>query len=143
MSSWILDMDKADIDYEAERDRRDIERVEEIRRITNGMVFVLKKRQFDYVAEVSVLAVKSVNTQLNTLVRAMYERNFYSNQWEMDYGIDKGEIQIYEDNDGKLIATLPIINIKELHFTMDKLNTIEDILLNYIRELESNGIEYE
>ena len=128
-------MDKADIDYEAERDRRDMERVEEIRRITNGMVFVLKKRQFDYVAEVTVLAVKSVTTQLSTLVRAMYERNFYSNQWEMDYGIDKGEIQVYDDNDGKLIVTLPIINIKELHFTMDKLSTIEDILLDHIKRI--------
>lgn len=135
MSSWILDMDKADIDYEAERDRRDMERVEEIRRITDGMIFVLTKRQFDYVAEVSVLAVKSVTTQLNTLVRAMYERNFYSNQWEMDYEIDKCEIQVYDDNDGKLIDTLPIISIKELHFTMDKLSTIEDILLDYIKRV--------
>lgn len=135
MSSWILDMDKADIDYEAERDRRDMERAEEIRRITNDMIFVLKKRQFDYVAEVSVLAVKSVTTQLNTLVRAMYERNFYSNQWEMDYGIDKGEIQVYDDNDGKLIDTLPIISIKEVRFTMDKLSTIEDILLDYIKRV--------
>ena len=142
MSSWILDMDKADIDYEAERDRRDMERVEEIRRITNGMVFVLKQR-IDLISDVSALVVKSATTQLNTLIRAMYKRNFYSNQWEMDYGVDKGEIQVYEDNDGKLIAKLPIISIKELHFTMDKLNIIEDILLDYIRELESNGIEYE
>lgn len=142
MSSWILDMDKADIDYEAERDRRDMERVEEIRRITNGMVFVLKQR-IDFISDVSALVVKSATTQLNTLIRAMYKRNFYSNQWEMYYGVDKGEIQVYEDNDGKLIAKLPIISIKELHFTMDKLNTIEDILLDYIRELESNGIEYE
>ena len=135
-------MDKADIDYEAERDRRDMERVEEIRRITNGMVFVLKQR-IDLISDVSALVVKSATTQLNTLIRAMYKRNFYSNQWEMDYGVDKGEIQVYEDNDGKLIAKLPIISIKELHFTMDKLNIIEDILLDYIRELESNGIEYE
>lgn len=142
MSSWILDMDKADIDYEAERDRRDMERVEEIRRITNGMVFVLQQR-IDLGGGVSTLVVKSATTQLNALIRAMYERNFYNNQWEMDYGIDKGEIQVYDDNDGKLIATLSIINIKELHFTMDKLNIIEDILLDYIRELESNGIEYE
>lgn len=142
MPSWILDMDKADIDYEAERDRRDMERVEEIRRITNGMVFVLKQR-IDFISDVSALVVKSATTQLNTLIRAMYKRNFYSNQWEMYYGVDKGEIQVYEDNDGKLIAKLPIISIKELHFTMDKLNTIEDILLDYIRELESNGIEYE
>lgn len=135
-------MDKADIDYEAERDRRDMERVEEIRRITNGMVFVLKQR-IDLGGGVSTLVVKSATTQLNALIRAMYERNFYNNQWEMDYGIDKGEIQVYDDNDGKLIATLSIINIKELYFTMDKLNIIEDILLDYIRELESNGIEYE
>ena len=113
MSSWILDMDKADIDYETERDRRDIERVEEIRRITNGMVFVLKQR-IDLGGGVSTLVVKSATTQLGALIRVMYERNFYSNQWEMDYGIDKGEIQVYEDNDGKLIATLSIINIKEL-----------------------------
>lgn len=142
MSSWILDMDKADIDYEAERDRRDIERVEEIRRITNGMVFVLKQR-IDLGGGVSTLVVKSAITQLSALIRVMYERNFYSNQWEMDYGIDKGEIQVYEDNDGKLIATLSIINIKELHLIMDKLDTVEDILLNYLRELESNGTEYE
>lgn len=142
MSSWILDMDKADIDYEAERDRRDIERVEEIRRITNGMVFVLKQR-IDLGGGVSTLVVKSATTQLSALIRVMYERNFYSNQWEMDYGIDKGEIQVYEDNDGKLIATLSIINIKELHLIMDKLDTVEDILLNYLRELESNGTEYE
>lgn len=133
--SWILDMDKADIDYETERDKREMERAEEIRQVTNGMVFVLKKRQFDYVAEVSVLAVKSVTTQLNTLVRAMYERNFYSNQWEMDYGIDKGEILVYDDSDGILVATLPIINIKELRFTMDKLSTIEDILLDHIKRI--------
>lgn len=133
--SWILDMDKADIDYETERDKRDMKRVEEIRKITNDMIFVLKKRQFDYVAEVSVLAVKSVTTQLNTLVRAMYERNFYSNQWEMDYEIDKGEIQVYDDSDGMLVATLPIINIKELRFTMDKLSTIEDILLDHIKRI--------
>lgn len=142
MSSWILDMDKADIDYEAERDRRDIERVEEIRRITNGMVFVLKQR-IDLGGGVSTLVVKSATTQLSALIRVMYERNFYSNQWEMDCGIDKGEIQVYEDNDGKLIATLSIINIKELHLIMDKLDTVEDILLNYLRELESNGTEYE
>lgn len=142
MSSWILDMDKADIDYETERDRRDIERVEEIRRITNGMVFVLKQR-IDLGGGVSTLVVKSATTQLSALIRVMYERNFYSNQWEMDYGIDKGEIQVYEDNDGKLIATLSIINIKELHLIMDKLDTVEDILLNYLRELESNGTEYE
>lgn len=135
-------MDKADIDYEAERDRRDIERVEEIRRITNGMVFVLKQR-IDLGGGVSTLVVKSATTQLSALIRVMYERNFYSNQWEMDYGIDKGEIQVYEDNDGKLIATLSIINIKELHLIMDKLDTVEDILLNYLRELESNGTEYE
>lgn len=128
-------MDKADIDYETERDKRDMERAEEIRQVTNGMVFVLKKRQFDYVAEVSVLAVKSVTTQLNTLVRAMYERNFYSNQWEMDYGIDKGEIQVYDDSDGMLVATLPIINIKELRPTMDKLSTIGDILLDHIKRI--------
>lgn len=135
-------MDKADIDYETERDRRDIERVEEIRRITNGMVFVLKQR-IDLDGGVSTLVVKSATTQLSALIRVMYERNFYSNQWEMDYGIDKGEIQVYEDNDGKLIATLSIINIKELHLIMDKLDTVEDILLNYLRELESNGTEYE
>lgn len=135
-------MDKADIDYETERDRRDIERVEEIRRITNGMVFVLKQR-IDLGGGVSTLVVKSATTQLSALIRVMYERNFYSNQWEMDYGIDKGEIQVYEDNDGKLIATLSIINIKELHLIMDKLDTVEDILLNYLRELESNGTEYE
>lgn len=135
-------MDKADIDYETERDRRDIERVEEIRRITNGMVFALKQR-IDIGGGVSTLVVKSATTQLSALIRVMYERNFYSNQWEMDYGIDKGEIQVYEDNDGKLIATLSIINIKELHLIMDKLDTVEDILLNYLRELESNGTEYE
>lgn len=125
-------MDKADIDYEAERDRRDMERVEEIRRITNGMVFVLKQR-IDLGGGVSTLVIKSATTQLSALIRAMYERNFYSNQWEMNYGIDKGEIQVYDDSDGKLITTLSIINIKELHFTMDKLNTIEDILLNIVR----------
>ena len=128
-------MDKADIDYETERDKRNMKRVEEIRKITNGMVFVLEKRQFDYVAEVSVLAVKSVTTQLNTLVRAMYERNFYSNQWEMDYGIDNGEIQVYDDSDGMLVATLPIINIKELRPTMNKLDTIEEILLDHIKRI--------
>lgn len=135
-------MDKADIDYEAERDRRDMERAEEIRRTTNDMVFVLKQR-VELGGGVSTLVVKSATTQLSALIRAMYERNFYSNQWEMDYGIDKGEIQVYDDNDGKLIATLSIINIKELRLIMDKLDTVEDILLNYIRELENNGIEYE
>lgn len=130
--SWILDMDKADIDYETERDKRDMKRVEEIRRITNGMVFVLKQR-LNLGGGVSTLVVKSATTQLSALIRAMYERNFYSNQWNMNYGIDKGEIQFYEDNDGKLIAALPIIRIKELHPIMDKLSTIEDILLDYIK----------
>lgn len=135
-------MDKVDIDYETERDKRDMERAEEIRRTTNGMVFVLKQR-VELGGGVSTLVVKSATTQLSALIRAMYKRNFYSNQWEMDYGIDKGEIQVYDDNDGKLIATLSIINIKELRLIMDKLDTVEDILLNYIRELENNGIEYE
>lgn len=134
MSSWILDMDKADIDYETERDRRDMEQVEEIRRITNGMVFVLKQR-IELGGGVSTLVVKSATTQLSALIRAMYERNFYSNQWEMDYGIDKGEIQVYDDSDGMFVAKLPIISIKELHFTMDKLSTIEDILLDYIKRV--------
>ena len=127
-------MDKADIDYEAERDRRDMERVEEIRRITNGMFFVLKQR-IDLGGGVSTLIVKSATTQLSALIQAMYKPNLYGNRWNMDYGIDKGEIQVYEDNGIKLIATLPIINIKELHLIVDKLDTVEGVLLDHIKKI--------
>lgn len=133
--SWILDMDKADIDYETERDKRDMERAEEIRKITSGMVFVLKQR-FDLINDASVfLVAKNTTTQLNVLMWKMYKYDRNRNKWLMNYGVDNGEIQVYDDSDGMLVATLPIINIKELRFTMDKLSTIEDILLDYIKRI--------
>lgn len=135
MSSWILDMDKVDIDYETERDKRDMERAEEIRKITSGMVFVLKQR-FDLINDASVfLVAKNTTTQLNVLMWKMYKYDRNRNKWLMNDGVDNGEIQVYDDSDGMLVATLPIINIKELRFTMDKLSTIEDILLDYIKRI--------
>lgn len=128
-------MDKADIDYETERDKRDMERAEEIRKITSGMVFVLKQR-FDLINDASVfLVAKNTTTQLNVLMWKMYKYDRNRNKWLMNYGVDNGEIQVYDDSDGMLVATLPIINIKELRFTMDKLSTIEDILLDYIKRI--------
>ena len=75
MSSWMLDMDKADIEYEAERDRRDMERVEEIRRITNDMVFVLNKKEIMHLGDIQVIYPVCSTTELDVLIRNLYSYN--------------------------------------------------------------------
>lgn len=134
MSSWILDMDKADIDYEAERDRRDMERVEEIRRVTNGMVFVLNRKEIMHLGDIQVIYPVCSTTELDVLIRNLYSYNFIEQNWLIDGILSSGLLQIYNNTTGKLVSEVTIRKIPNLRIFMDKFEDIEDCLIDWILE---------
>ena len=134
MSSWILDMDKADIDYEAERDRRDMERVEEIRRITNGMVFVLNRKEIMHLGDIQVIYPVCSTTELDVLIRNLYSYNSIEQNWFINDILSSGLLQIYNNTTGKLVSEVTIRKIPNLRIFMDKFEDIEDCLIDWILE---------
>lgn len=127
-------MDKADIDYEAERDRRDMERVEEIRRVTNGMVFVLNRKEIMHLGDIQVIYPVCSTTELDVLIRNLYSYNFIEQNWLIDGILSSGLLQIYNNTTGKLVSEVTIRKIPNLRIFMDKFEDIEDCLIDWILE---------
>ena len=125
-------MNKADIDYETERDKRDMARAEETRKITSGMVFVLNKKESMYFGDIQFIYPAYSTTKLDTLIRKLYIYSLNRQVWVVSSKISSGLLQVYKDETGELIAETTIENIPNLRTFMEDFREIEDCLINWI-----------